>query len=491
MELSDETANRGPAPRSRGASLGRRLRGPARLGRGEAALLKLMSPLAMVVVAATVLCCVLGFVLAKQADDYLENAHRQALRGAIEALQAVSPDLTDVDPKLIHILESASGLKGLRLAEEPPEGAREVQSLIDSNGRIVGWFTWEAERPATAMVTRLLPFGGLIALGLFGFALLAMWQLRRLDKLLAQSTREVQRLAYEDPVTGLPNLHRMREVIEQSLAKRRPDELVAVALMDLGGFDEMKDAIGDAGEDEVLTEIANRLRRDVPEGVLIARLRGDKFGLVMRAASVEEALAVVQATRDAISRAIWVDQVVQVSANAGLAMAPRDGADARRTHAPRRPRAARRQAARPRAHHAVLARHGGRFRRAALHQARAVEGDRDALVRGPLSADREGGRRRHRRRRVAAALEPSEPRLYPAGPVRAGRGGRRADGPARRVRAAPRARRRGALAGPLRRGQPLAGAGARPPVRRPGRARCSPRPRSIPPAWCWRSPKAC
>ncbi len=134
------------------------------------------------------------------------------------------------------------------------------------------------------MVTRLLPFGGVIAFGLFGFALLAMWQLRRLDKLLAQSTRDMQRLAYEDPVTGLPNLHRMREDIDQLLAKRRPDELVAVALMDLGGFDEMKDAIGDAGEDEVLTEIANRLRSDVPEGVLIARLRGDKFGLVMRAA---------------------------------------------------------------------------------------------------------------------------------------------------------------------------------------------------------------
>ncbi len=109
------------------------------------------------------------------------------------------------------------------------------------------------------------------------------------------------------------------------LAKRKGDELVAVALMDLGGFDEMKEAIGDAGEDEVLTEIANRLRRDVPDGVLIARLRGDKFGLVMRAASVEQALSVVQTTRDAISRAIWVDQVVQVSANAGLAIAPRDG----------------------------------------------------------------------------------------------------------------------------------------------------------------------
>ena len=326
MELSDETANRGSTQRSRDAVLGTRLRDPARLGRGEAALARLMSPLAMVVVAATVLCCVLGFVLAQQADDDLQNAQRQALRGAIEALQAVSPDLADVDPKLVQILESASGLKGLRLAEEPPEGASEVQSLMDSKGRIVGWFTWQPERPATATMTRLLPFGVLIALGLFGFTLLAMWLLRRLGSLLAQSTREVQRLAYEDPVTGLPNLHRMRQEADQVLAKRGPDELVAVALIDLGGLDEMKEAIGDAGEDEVLTEIANRLRHDVPDGVMIARLRGDKFGLVMRAPSVEAAIAVVQTTRDAISRAIWVDQVVQVSANAGLAIGPRDGA---------------------------------------------------------------------------------------------------------------------------------------------------------------------
>jgi diguanylate cyclase (GGDEF)-like protein len=325
VESSDQTAERGPARRSRGTSPGTRLRGTAQLGRGEALLVRLMSPLALVVVAATILCCVLGFVLAKQADDYLESTHRQALRGAIEALQAVSPDLTDVDPKILNILESASGLKGLRLAEEPPEGAKEVQSLVDAKGRIVGWFAWEPERPATEMITRLLPFGGLIALGLLGFGLLAMWQLRRLNRLLGQSTREVHKLLYEDAITGLPNLHRMREEADQALARRKPDELVAVALMDLGGFDEMKEAIGDAGEDEVLNEIANRLRRDVPEGVLIARLRGDKFGLVMRAASVEQALAVAQATRDAISRAIWVDQVVQVSANAGLAIAPRDG----------------------------------------------------------------------------------------------------------------------------------------------------------------------
>jgi diguanylate cyclase (GGDEF)-like protein len=321
---SEDAANRERMPRSRGASLGSRP-GPARLGRGEAALVKLISPLAMVIVAATVMCCVLAFVLARQADDYVEKAQRQALLGAIETLQATMPDLADIDPKLLSVLESASGLKGLRLAEGPPDDAREMQSLLDSKGRIIGWFTWEPERPATAMVSQLLPFGTLIVLGLFGFAALAIWQLRRLGSLLSQSTREVRRLVYEDHVTGLPNLHQMRESIDEALAQQRPDELVAVALIDLGGFDEMKEAIGDVGEDEVLNEIANRLRADVRAGVQIARMRGDKFGLVVRASSADDALAVVQAIRDAISRAIWVDQVVQVSANAGVAVAPRDG----------------------------------------------------------------------------------------------------------------------------------------------------------------------
>jgi diguanylate cyclase (GGDEF)-like protein len=301
------------------------MRGALRLGRGEAAILKMLSPLAMLVVAATVVCGVLGFVLARQADDSFESANRQALRGAIDALQAASPDLVNVDPNIVRILERASGLKGLRLVEVPPPGARDVHSLIDPNGRIVGWFTWEAERPATAMIAQILPVGVLAALGLFGFAILAMRQLRRLGALFAESMREVQRLAYVDADTGLPNLHRLREVADQMLAERQPEEMVAVALIDLGGRDEIDEAIGEAGEREVFTEIANRLRRDVPEGALIARLRDDTFGLVVRAADADAAAAVVEVARAGISRAIWVDRLVQVNASAGLALAPCDG----------------------------------------------------------------------------------------------------------------------------------------------------------------------
>jgi diguanylate cyclase (GGDEF)-like protein len=293
------------------------------VGRGEPAIVKLIAPLAVVTVAATVLIGVLAFVLAKQADDQSERAHREALRGAAETHQVVSPAM--VDPKLLGVLTRASGLAGLRLVEDPPSDARALQSLVDSNGRIVGWFVWEPERPATAMIARLLPFGALLALALFAFVTLAIWQLRRLGIRHGQSAREVDKLTYEDFVTGLPNLHGFRKFLDRALETRRPEESVAVALIDLGGFDDMKDAIGDAGEDDVLVEIATRLRQLAPEGALIARLRGDKFGLVIPTADVQEGIAAVHGIRNELSRAIWVDQVVQISANAGLAVAPCDG----------------------------------------------------------------------------------------------------------------------------------------------------------------------
>src|SRR5207248_10002678 len=144
------------------------------------ATLRLILPLAALIIASIVLCIGLAYVLAKQADDFLEAEYRQALAGAVEALQAVSPDLRKVEPKLIRVLERASGLKELRFEREPAGSAREVQSMLDAKGRIVGWFSWESERPATAMIKRLLPLAGSIAAGLIGFAVLAVWPLGRL-----------------------------------------------------------------------------------------------------------------------------------------------------------------------------------------------------------------------------------------------------------------------------------------------------------------------
>ena len=91
-----------------------------RMVRGQQAILRVIGPLAILVMVATVVCTMLGFVLARQTDDHLTAEHRQALRGAIEALQAVSPEFPAVDPKLLLLLERASGLDG-RTGNPAPE----------------------------------------------------------------------------------------------------------------------------------------------------------------------------------------------------------------------------------------------------------------------------------------------------------------------------------------------------------------------------------
>jgi hypothetical protein len=155
----------------------------------------LLAWLAFLMGAATVAGIGVAWVLAQQADDDLDASRRRALRETVEALQAVSPSYSEVEPRRIPMLERASGLKGLRFESDPPGAGRNVQSLTDQNGRIVGWFSWEPERPARAMMLQLSPFGALIAAGLLGFAVLALWRLKRLTRALAQSEHTHERHA--------------------------------------------------------------------------------------------------------------------------------------------------------------------------------------------------------------------------------------------------------------------------------------------------------
>ena len=295
-----------------------------RSARGRPAVLRLIAPLAVLVVAAIVVCTTLAYVLATQADDYLEAEHRQALAGAVEALEAVSPDLARVDSRLIHVLERASGLRELRFEDEPVDG-REVQPMLDAKGRIVGWFSWEPERPATATMNRLLPFAGAIVLGLVGFAALAMWQLRRLGVELATSEQHAQKLEHQDVLTGLPNHNRFFELFDRTVADRKGEATLAFAVLDLDDFDEVNDALGYAGGDEVLAEIGNRLQQSLPPGAVIGRLGGDEFALLITDTEPQAALAAADLVRRSLMRPFWMNQLVQLSVSIGLAVAPRDG----------------------------------------------------------------------------------------------------------------------------------------------------------------------
>jgi diguanylate cyclase (GGDEF)-like protein len=290
----------------------------------EPGVLRLLAALALLVATMVLLCGALGYVLAGQADDLLEAERRQALNAAVEAAHARTSVSGD-EPQLVRQLERTSGLKGLRLESEPVSGPRQVQSLLDRNGRIVGWLSWEPERPASAILLRLLPLLALIVAGLAGFAALAMWQLNRLGVRLARSEQQVQRLGYEDILTGLPNHSRFFGQLDRAIAARHGSEALAFAALDLDGFDEVNDALGYAGGDEVLSEIGRRLRDALPPSAIVARLGSDEFALVITGKNAEVATFVTDTVRQAIARPIGTDPAVQIGVSIGLAVAPQDG----------------------------------------------------------------------------------------------------------------------------------------------------------------------
>lgn len=90
-----------------------------------------------------------------------------------------------------------------------------------------------------------------------------------------------ERLAHEashDPLTGLPNRSMLYELMQQSLARtQRRDTTLAVMFVDLDRFKQVNDEMGHAAGDELLDQVASRLRSSLRLGDVVARFGGDEF----------------------------------------------------------------------------------------------------------------------------------------------------------------------------------------------------------------------
>ena len=98
---------------------------------------------------------------------------------------------------------------------------------------------------------------------------------------LAYERERQAHLALHDALTGLPNRRALEHQLEGALARsRRHRLLVAVGLLDLDDFKPVNDRHGHAGGDQLLKEVAQRLRHGVRADDYVARLGGDEFVLV-------------------------------------------------------------------------------------------------------------------------------------------------------------------------------------------------------------------
>jgi len=264
--------------------------------------------------------------------DFVDLAERPALA----AIAAVSTAATAQDPlvlaavvgldrRLVSVFERTSGIEGLRIATTPAAG-QELQSLLDRQGRIVGWMSWEGRRPMLQVVWQLVPFLAIVAAFFVGFAWFAIRQVGRATQDLAESEAHAQKIAHEDMVTGLSNRRRMLETLDRALAERQPEQVVTLAFLDVDGFKEINDSLGHQGGDQLLAAVGVRLQEAMPASARLGRFGGDEFVSVIATADAASGVEAANAAVQSLARPFWLaGQMVQVGATIGIAQAPRHG----------------------------------------------------------------------------------------------------------------------------------------------------------------------
>ena len=97
-----------------------------------------------------------------------------------------------------------------------------------------------------------------------------------------RAEEQVAFLAYHDKLTGLPNRALFEEMLEAAIARARRHDLgVGVVYLDLDNFKLVNDSLGHHAGDELLQQLAERLRGCTRETDLVARQGGDEFLLLL------------------------------------------------------------------------------------------------------------------------------------------------------------------------------------------------------------------
>lgn len=91
---------------------------------------------------------------------------------------------------------------------------------------------------------------------------------------LSETRRELEELAYVDPLTGLPNRTRLQEHLGSAPAGS------VLMVLDLDRFTDVNEAFGHRCGDELIVEVA-RVLAEAPEGAIVGRLGGDEFAIIV------------------------------------------------------------------------------------------------------------------------------------------------------------------------------------------------------------------
>jgi diguanylate cyclase (GGDEF)-like protein len=140
----------------------------------------------------------------------------------------------------------------------------------------------------------------------------------------------VEYLAYHDSLTTLPNRSLFSKLLHQSIGQaRRYNRRLAVLFLDLDRFKNVNDTLGHEAGDQLLQEVASRLKSCLRDSDTVARLGGDEFVVLLAELDEEKYAAIVaQKILSAVARPfILLGQAYRLTASVGISTYPQDGLD--------------------------------------------------------------------------------------------------------------------------------------------------------------------
>ena len=148
-----------------------------------------------------------------------------------------------------------------------------------------------------------------------------------LSQSLSEANRELTQLALHDTLTGLPNRILLADRIEQAMRKvDAHGGMFAVMFMDLDGFKPVNDAFGHHVGDQLLREVALRMRENFHRHDTLARIGGDEFVLLVELEELDDVATVAARQVSLVARPFSVqDHDLQVTVSIGISLYPGNG----------------------------------------------------------------------------------------------------------------------------------------------------------------------
>ncbi len=232
--------------------------------------------------------------------------------------EATTDERTVLDvyvPVLLEDTSTPAAQEGL--ARDTPVGAAEV--MLDHT---------ETQRTltATTRTVTLVVGGSLVVLWLLLFRIVHSTSRR-----LRQTALENARLALLDSLTGLPNRRLLADQMQRAID--RVDEegtRVGLILLDIDRFKDINDTLGHDHGDELLQQVADRLRNALRDDDVVARLGGDEFAILLPdVRTVANAERLGRRVRGLFGRPFELGEMaLHVETSIGVACLPDHAADA-------------------------------------------------------------------------------------------------------------------------------------------------------------------